>query len=146
MREYSDIHDLLHVMQEGINYVESHPRIVDIVGMVNLRLTIPQPGVLSGQVVLIRTGAAIAGFILTELIGAKYVYSSGVWVSESLRRTGVGSLLHAFRLDACRNAGLRGMVAIVNNSNTPQLKIMEKFGWVRSAPGPITSVWSKYFA
>lgn len=65
-------------------------------------------------------------------------------VNHPYQNRGIGTLLHAMRLDAARRAGARVAVATVVQDNAPQIRIMERFNYRVAVPpflNPVTGRW-----
>lgn len=87
----------------------------------------------------------VSHFSLSYLPGCREVMVlHGVVVEPSLRHLGVGSLLHATRLDIARAAGCRVVLCTVLSGNSAEKSIITKAGWrVAIEVNPQVEMWSR---
>ncbi len=51
------------------------------------------------------------------------------WVKEEFRGQGIGTKAHQSRLEVAEALGANYLICTVNAYNTPQIRILRKFGW-----------------
>ncbi len=70
--------------------------------------------------------------------------SFSVWITNANRGNGLGQQQHLDRLEIARAAGLKALVATVDNENEPQIHILYKNGWTKLHPvSSHTHLWIK---
>ena len=57
--------------------------------------------------------------------------SHGLFIQPEYRGKGYGSKAHAERLEKAKSLGFQVLIATTKSDNTPEVKILQKYGWKR---------------
>lgn len=118
----------LEIIQRSLRsgIVEMTPEFVRVLGTGTIRLA--RDGDLYS---LLHSGKVVSRFCISLLPGCGTVaVFHGVVVEEKWRGRGLGSLLHRLRLAAIVEAEVTLVLCTVVSGNTPQIRILERNGWV----------------
>ncbi len=78
------------------------------------------------------TGERIAEFALRNMPGCYAIgISHGVKVFDPYRNKGINTLLNAYKVKFAKEKKMSCLVCTVVSTNAPQLRVMEKCGWVK---------------
>jgi len=61
----------------------------------------------------------------------RYTAEISYYVAEDFRRRGIGSALIKHAISQCERLGIKTLFALLLDSNTPSVRILEKFGFTR---------------
>lgn len=84
--------------------------------------------------------------VLTPVFDSSDVgFSVGSIIFTKFQGKGYGTDKHVKTLAVAEALGLKTLLCTVNNSNTPQLKILKRFGWVKVSEWSEASLWKRDF-